>query len=97
MTQETVIVQSAGQQAIAVDALFIQRAFIVDGTDRQTDILTTGIASATVTASETGHWQSYAFHFGIAGEAWWTAALFNVTSHFAFGVYATGPSHITRI
>lgn len=40
---------------------------------------------------------SYAFYLGVAGETWWTAALFNVTFDFAFGIYATGSSHIAWI
>lgn len=40
---------------------------------------------------------SHAFHFRVAGEARWAAALFNVTPHVAFRIYSTRGSHVARI
>lgn len=97
MTQEAIIIQPASQQAIATNALLIQCAIVVDSTNRQANVLATSVAFVAIPASETGHWQSYAFYFGVAGKTWWTATLFNVTSDFAFGVYATHSSYVARI
>jgi len=51
MAQETIVVQSTGQQAIAANALLVQRAFIVHGADWQANILVAGIAVVAVPAS----------------------------------------------
>lgn len=40
---------------------------------------------------------SYTFYLGVAGKAWWTATLFNVTSDFALGIYAADSSYVARI
>lgn len=40
---------------------------------------------------------SHAFHFGVTGEAWRAAALFNVTLYFTLGIYAAGSPRVARI
>jgi len=56
VTQEAVIVQPASQQAIAANALLIQRAIVIDNANRQANVLATGVAFVAVPASKTGHW-----------------------------------------
>lgn len=51
MTEETVVVQTAGQQTIVANALFVQRAVIVHGADRQANVLAAGVAVVAVLAS----------------------------------------------
>lgn len=56
MAQEAVVVQPAGQQAIAADALLVQRALVVERANRQADVLATGVAFVTIPTAQTGHW-----------------------------------------
>lgn len=56
VAQETIVVQPAGQQAVAADTLLIQRAIIVHRADRQANVLATGVAAVAVLASQAGYW-----------------------------------------
>lgn len=56
VTQEAIVVQAAGQQAIAADAFLVQCTLVINGATRQANVLAASMASDAVFAFQTGHW-----------------------------------------
>lgn len=97
MAQEAVVVESAGEQAVAADALLVERALVVGDADWEANVVAAGVAIAAVARVSAGHWQSNALHFRVPGEAGRTATLLNVTPHVAFRVYSARGPHVARV
>lgn len=56
VTQETIVVESAGEQAVAVDALLVERALVVGGANRETDVVAASVAFVAVVGVSARHW-----------------------------------------
>ena len=69
MAEETVIVHSAGQHAIAGHALLVDGALGIDGAERDATAFGTAVAVLAVAVAATSDWDSDAFGFGRSGES----------------------------
>lgn len=56
MAQETVVVQSAGEQTVSTNAFLVERALVVAGADRQAHVVAARVPVIAVVGVSAGHW-----------------------------------------
>ena len=87
VAEETVIVHSAGQHAIAGHALLVDGALGIDGAERDATAFGTAVAVLAVAVAAASDWDSDAFGFGRSGESSGTRADGLVIFRPALGVH----------
>lgn len=56
VAQETVVVQSAGEQTVSTNAFLVERALVVAGADRQAHVVAACVPVVAVVGVSAGHW-----------------------------------------